>query len=64
MKIKILYGWNHWRDGQVVDPPEGVAELLIRRGLAVPTEKVAPVNAAAPMPGPEQCLRGRKRAKV
>ena len=34
MKIELIKAWGYSAPGQVIDPPPGVAALLIERGVA------------------------------
>jgi hypothetical protein len=34
MKIELIKAWGYAAPGEVIDPPPGVAALLIERGIA------------------------------
>lgn len=39
MKIRIVKDWKHYKRGRILTPGDGVANVLIARGIA---EKVSP----------------------
>lgn len=39
MKIKLIKAWGMAAPGEVIDPPPGVAALLIERGIAERVEE-------------------------
>jgi hypothetical protein len=38
MKIELIKAWGYAAPGEVIDPPPGVAALLIERGIAKPAQ--------------------------
>lgn len=55
MKVTIKRGWRHYREGTVLDVPEGAAEQLLRRGIAAPAPRrkkaAQKEEARGPAPG-------------
>lgn len=47
MKIKLSQGWNGYRIGQEMILPDGMANVLIRRGFAVVPKEATASNAMA-----------------
>lgn len=47
MTIRLVKRWNGFRIGKEMSPGDGVAELLIKRGFAVPVVEVATVPGRA-----------------
>lgn len=37
MRVELLQRWNGYRSGIVITPPDGVANMLIKRRIAKPT---------------------------
>lgn len=48
MKIRLTRDWNGYKQGRELSPPDGVANLLVRRGLAVVMEPVIETADAKP----------------
>lgn len=57
MIVVLKQRWNGWRVGKRLDAPDGVANELLRRGVAVPAVEFA---ASAPQ---ERSVSIRERAK-
>jgi len=36
MRLKLVKPWGCHREGEVINPPDGQANELVRRGFAVP----------------------------
>ena len=47
MKIRLARQWRQWTPGTVVEPSEGVANVLIDRGAAVPIDDSPSPEATA-----------------
>jgi len=69
MKVKLERPWRRWKAGEVVGTlPDGVAELLIRRGTATRVE-AEPAGAdartsRADMAGYEATARGARETRA
>jgi hypothetical protein len=62
MKVTLTQRWQGYSVGQVFNMPDGQANLLIRRGVAVPVEQVG--TATIPPRKHETAMmefKGRKR---
>ena len=58
MKIELIKAWGYSAPGQVIDPPPGVAALLIERGIAKLAEE-KPFTQPPPAKR-QEAQRGRK----
>jgi len=47
MEIRIIRPWQQYAPGQVLTPDLGVADVLIRRGIAEPVEQLVPPAPAS-----------------
>lgn len=55
MQVRFLRDWKAYRTGRVINPPDGMANVLLRRRI------VEPVDGAAAQGEP--ALAKRRRAK-
>lgn len=39
VRVEFLVPWNCYRAGQVIDPPDGQANVMIQRGIVKPVEE-------------------------
>jgi hypothetical protein len=66
MKIELIKSWGYSAPGQVIDPPPGVAALLIERGIAKLadqppfTDRWHKRQTQPPAPQRQEAQRGRK----
>lgn len=65
MKIELIKAWGYAAPGEVIDPPPGVAALLIERGIAKPVEQDKQGfsdrwNKRESRPPRQEVARGRK----
>ncbi len=58
MRLKIVKRWKGYKLGTVITPADGVANLLIKRGFAVPVVETATVDGGA-----ERAVGFRQRNK-
>jgi hypothetical protein len=58
MFVRLVKRWNGYRVGKTISPQDGVAELLIKRGIAVPVVEQATVAG-----GQERAVGIRQRHK-
>jgi hypothetical protein len=61
MKVELLKTWNGFRAGRVVDPPDGVGNLLIRRKIAKPA--LEEIEQATAVPQYERAVRRQNRGR-
>lgn len=36
MRLKLIRPWGRHREGEIIDPPDGQANEMVRRGIAEP----------------------------
>ena len=64
MKIELIKAWGYAAPGEVIDPPPGVAALLIERGIAKLVEDKQSIsdrwNKRESRPPRQEVARGRK----
>lgn len=63
MKIELIKAWGYAAPGEVIDPPPGVAALLIERGIAKPVDDKQISdrwNKRESRPPRQEVTRGRK----
>jgi hypothetical protein len=61
MKVELLTAWNGFRAGCVIDPPDGVANLLIRRKISKPA--LEEIEQATAVPHYERAVRRQNRGR-
>lgn len=66
MKIELIKAWGYAAPGEVIDPPPGVAALLIERGIAKPVDDKQGISdrwnkrESRPPQTRQEVARGRK----
>lgn len=68
MRIRLVKPYRNHREGYVYDMPDGVANLLVRRGIAVEDSAVEhipdeTIREATDEPAPERAVAPRQKAK-
>jgi hypothetical protein len=61
MRVELLTTWKGFRAGRVIDPPDGVANLLIRRKIAKPA--LEEIEQATAVPHYERAVRRQNRGR-
>jgi hypothetical protein len=61
MKVELLTTWKGFRAGRVIDPPDGVANLLIRRRIAKPA--LEQIEQTTAVPHYERAVRRQNRGR-
>lgn len=63
MRVCVLRSYGRWKPGDVFHPPDGVGNVLIRRGLVELAGPTASEPEVASMAAPERAVRRRGRPR-